>query len=80
MVSLPGLLDRTALQQRRRAVVKTLCYRLVMVAITVVVALAVTGSAGDALEIGLAANVVKTVTYYGYERLWDRISWGVAGA
>ncbi|WP_225335438.1 DUF2061 domain-containing protein [Halomicrobium urmianum] len=80
MVLPSGLLDRQAIQRRRRAVVKTLLYRLVMVAITVAVALAVTGSAGDALEIGLAANVVKTVTYYSYERLWDRVSWGVAGS
>lgn len=59
-----------------RALVKTLCYRVLMIAITVFVALFVTGNTGEALSIGAAANVVKTGTYYGYERLWDRISWG----
>jgi len=29
------------------------------------------------VSIGFVANLVKTVTYYGYERLWDRIAWGV---
>ncbi len=48
-----------------------------MIVITVLVALSVTGDTGQALSIGLVANVVKTGTYYGYERVWDRISWGV---
>lgn len=65
-------------QDRLRAVVKTLCYRLLMVVITVSVAWVVVGNVGDALNIGIAANVVKTGTYYAYERLWDRVSWGIA--
>lgn len=67
----------TPYQRRRRAIVKTLCYRLFMVLITVGVALAVTGSAGEAVSIGLVTNAAKTVTYYGYERAWDHIAWGV---
>ena len=65
------------LQARKRAVIKTLGYRLLMVAITITVAWAVIGDVRAAIDIGLVANVVKTGTYYGYERLWDRISWGV---
>lgn len=65
-------------EARSRAIVKTLLYRGLMVAITVVVAFAVTGSGGDALQIGFVTNLVKTGTYYCYERLWARISWGVA--
>lgn len=48
-----------------------------MVCITVVVAWSVTGSTGEALSIGLATNLLKTCTYYGYERVWDHVSWGV---
>jgi uncharacterized membrane protein len=57
--------------------VKTVLYRLLMLVVTVIVALAVTGDPEAALNIGVAANLVKTVTYYGYERLWDRIEWGL---
>lgn len=71
------LLSRSALQARRRAIVKTLCYRLVMVLITVTIAFAVVGDVGDAINIGLAANVLKTGTYYFYERAWDHVAWGV---
>jgi uncharacterized membrane protein len=59
--------------------VKTLCYRLVMLVITVAVALFVVGDLREAASIGLVANVAKTGTYYAYERLWDRIAWGVPG-
>ena len=71
-------LPRSPLQHRKRAIVKTLCYRALMVAVTVLVAWIVVGDVSDAVNIGLVANVVKTATYYAYERLWDRISWGVA--
>jgi len=72
------LVSRSALQARKRAVVKTLCYRLVMVTITVVIAWIVVGDIGDALNIGLVTNALKTATYYGYERLWGHVAWGIA--
>ena len=64
-------------QDLSRAIVKTLGYRLLMICITVVVALAVVGDVEQALGIGVVANLVKTGTYLGYERLWDRVDWGV---
>ena len=71
------LVTRTPNQLRSRALVKTLLYRTVMVLVSVGVAFAVTGSVGQSLSIGLVTNLVKTGTYYGYERLWDRVAWGV---
>jgi uncharacterized membrane protein len=64
-------------QRLSRAVVKTLGYRALMVCITVGIAFLVIGDAGDALSIGIAANVLKTGTYFVYERIWDRIDWGI---
>lgn len=65
------------LQARKRAILKTPGYRLLMVAITITAAWVVLGDARSAVDIGIAANVVKTGTDYAYERLWDRISWGL---
>lgn len=48
-----------------------------MVVITVTIAWIVVGDISDAVNIGLVTNLVKTGTYYTYERLWDRISWGI---
>lgn len=59
-----------------RTLAKTAGYRVLMVVTTIVVAFAVTNDVGSAVNIGIATNVIKTLTYYGYERLWARISWG----
>lgn len=69
-------LSRRANQTWTRAVAKTVCYRVFMFAITAGVAFLVTETAGEALSIGLATNLLKTATYYGYERLWAHIAWG----
>lgn len=76
-MDLSGVLTRVPIQGRPRALVKTLVYRVVMVAITIAVAFVFTQNTSEALNIGIVTNVVKTGTYYGYERLWDRIAWGV---
>lgn len=72
--------SRRPRQPRSRALVKTLGYRLLMVVVTVAVAWIVVGDLGDAASIGLVANLVKTGTYYAYERLWDRVAWGLPDA
>lgn len=72
-----SLVARSPLQGWERALTKTVCYRVLMVFVSVAVAWLVVGDVAAALNIGIATNVVKTVTYYGYERLWDRIAWGV---
>ncbi|RCU46803.1 DUF2061 domain-containing protein [Haloplanus salinus] len=73
----PSLVTGTPRQPRSRAVLKTLGYRLLMVVVTVVVAWVVVGDLGEAASIGFVANLVKTGTYYAYERLWDRVAWGL---
>ena len=74
---LDGIGSRSAFQTRKRALVKTLCYRLFMLLITITVAWIVVGDVGEAVSIGLVANVLKTGTYYLYERVWDHITWGL---
>lgn len=69
--------EQSIVQSRSRTLVKTVLYRAFMLAITVGVALFVTGDTGQALNIGVAANVMKTGTYYAYDRLWARLSWGL---
>ncbi|MFW5900384.1 MAG: DUF2061 domain-containing protein [Halodesulfurarchaeum sp.] len=58
------------------SLVKALCYRLFMVALTVAVAYLVTTDTSASLQIGVVTNLIKTGTYYGYERLWDRLRFG----
>jgi len=72
-----GFGRRRPRQDLSRALAKTLGYRALMVCITVAVAFLVVEDAGQALTVGVAANLLKTGTYFGYERLWDRIDWGM---
>jgi uncharacterized membrane protein len=58
------------------SLLKALCYRVFMVALTVGVAFLVTSDTVAALQIGIVTNLLKTGTYYGYERLWDRLRFG----
>lgn len=58
---------------RSRALAKALCYRVLMFLTTVVIALVVLEDLGVAFDIGVATTVVKTGTYYVYERLWNRL-------
>lgn len=71
------IVRRTPIQERSRALVKTAGYRAFMIVITFIIAFLFTDDVGTAVNIGVAANIVKTVTYYLYERLWDRIDWGL---
>ncbi len=71
------VVSRTAHQRRSRALVKTGLYRLCMIAVSVLVAWVVVGDVTAALSIGLVTNLIKTGTYYGYERIWDHVTWGL---
>jgi uncharacterized membrane protein len=74
----PGFVSRDALHAHSRVIVKTVCYRVFMFLITAVTALAVTGSPAEAISIGVATNLLKTFTYYGYEQAGAHITWGTA--
>lgn len=54
----------------RESLLKALCYRLFMVALTVAIAYAFTADSTASLQIGIVTNVLKTGTYYAYERFW----------
>ena len=69
-------LKRRPIEKRKRSIVKTLCYRLFMLLITISVAWLITGSTTEAMSIGIITNFSKTLTYYSYERVWNRITWG----
>jgi uncharacterized membrane protein len=49
-----------------------------MLLVTISVAWIVVGDLGAALNIGVVTNVLKTASYYVYERAWDHVTWGVA--
>jgi len=72
-----NVVSRSAIQAQKRAIVKTLCYRLFMMMVTMIVAWLIVNDVNAAINIGLITNLLKTGTYYIYERIWDHITWGL---
>ncbi len=60
----------------QRSIAKTLSWRICATTITVLVALAVTREIRFAATIGVLDTLLKLGTYYGHERLWNRIPMG----
>lgn len=66
-------------QSHRRSLVKATTYRLFATTLVFGIALLVTGGFAPAAKIGVTAAVGKTILYYVWERVWNRISWGLEG-
>ena len=64
------------METHRRSIVKALSWRVVALFITASVAWIITGSLGYGAIIGGIDTVIKLVTYYLHERLWNRIAFG----
>ena len=60
-----------------RSLVKTLTWRILATFTTMLLVWIVFGEIDKAISIGLVEFVVKMIVYYGHERAWARISWGL---
>ena len=60
----------------KRSIAKAITWRLIAVIITTVTAYLFTRETVLALGIGLVDTAIKIFTYYGHERLWNRIGFG----
>ena len=66
------------METHRRSLAKAATYRLFATSLVFLIAFLYTGSFGNAAKIGVSAAVAKTALYYLWERLWSRITWGLA--
>lgn len=60
----------------KRSLIKSIGYRLIIIILDFATVYIFTGKVNIALGFMLVSNVYTTVTYFLYERLWDRIKWG----
>jgi len=63
-------------ETRRRSLVKTVIYRIWVLCSTYVMLLITGQSMSDALVPTVVINVIWMTSFYLYDRLWARISWG----
>ena len=54
----------------KKSLYKTISWRVVATLGTVVIALLFTGKISISLGIGLVDGIIKTIFYYGHERVW----------
>ena len=61
-----------------RSLVKTLSWRLTGSGTTFLISFIISGNFTVAGSIATIQLISNTILYYGHERLWNAISWGVA--
>lgn len=66
------------IEKRRRSVVKALSWRATATATTTIISFAITGRVDIALKIAFIELFAKMALYYGHERFWSNIKYGLA--
>ena len=65
-------------ETKLRTAVKTVLLRIIVFTIiTLFVIFFMDGSVRDGIEIGVLDIVIELITYFIYERLWMKVSWGL---
>ena len=63
-------------ERRRRSVVKSVSWRFLATATTVLLVFLFTGRVETAVSVGAVEMVAKLVIFYAHERLWATVPWG----
>ena len=63
------------IESRRRSIVKTLSYRVIVTVILAIVTFVFTGSLYQTSAISIVFAVLATTAYYIHERVWTTIKW-----
>lgn len=66
-----------AISTKWRHLYKTLSWRALGTLDTIIISWLITGDGSIGLQIGLAETITKMVLYYGHEKLWYRINFGL---
>ena len=61
----------------KRSIAKSITWRITGTLTTIVIVWIATGKVDAAIGIGIAELITKMLIYYGHERVWARIRWGL---
>ena len=70
-------LKSSIVDSNKRHVIKTFTWRIIGTIDTVLFGWIITGNPLEGLKIGLAETFTKLLLYYGHEKLWYRINFGL---
>jgi uncharacterized membrane protein len=71
-----GFRKLIATESHKRSALKAISWRILAVIITTVTAYFFTKEVALSLGIGFVDAAIKIFTYYGHERMWNRIDFG----
>ncbi|MDP8262173.1 MAG: DUF2061 domain-containing protein [Candidatus Ancaeobacter aquaticus] len=60
----------------KRSLVKSLTWRIIAFATTVIAVYIYSGDIKESLIVGIGANSVKIFLYYMHERIWNKLDFG----
>ncbi len=61
---------------KKRSIAKAGTWRVLATLTTMALVYAFTGEITISIGVALTEVIVKTLIYYGHERIWDGIDWG----
>ncbi len=64
------------MDSHRRSIIKSITWRLIAVAITILISYLWLHEWGSSIVLSLTANGIKALLYYLHERGWNRIDFG----
>ncbi|RLF22294.1 MAG: hypothetical protein DRN15_09510 [Thermoprotei archaeon] len=64
------------MESHKRTLVKTLCWRISGILLSILLTWIMTGSLMLGAQLGIAYNIIRAIQYYITERAWNRIQWG----
>ncbi len=64
------------MEKKRRSIMKTITWRIMATASTILVVLIVTGNLVISTSVGILELIVKALLYYLHERIWNILDYG----
>ncbi len=63
-------------ESHKRSIAKSITWRIIAVAVTMLISYIWLGDWGSSIALALVANAIKAVLYYLHERGWNKLDFG----
>ena len=63
------------METRKRSLVKSINWRIICIAVSIITAYFLTGKIDVSIAIGTLYNTVTMIAYYFHERFWNKLDW-----
>ena len=64
------------MESRKRTLIRTITYRIIVTIVLAVISLVYTGNAFQATAITIVYSILATLVHYVHDRIWFKVKWG----